>query len=1582
MKKFSLYGALVVALLLGAYGLWTTTQNTPKTPAPATPPPARELIAKESTLFSTPSEKAGVLTPAQTFLQPTAKTEAKQVPMIQDQMFVRGFANLQAKELPKEIKNGIVESYTFTNTKAPKEIYNEITPSIGNYAKFEFPTPDKVYSFEGTVYRSHAGVISIVGKTNESENRNVIITLSTEGSYGVLEENQYKHIIASTETPNVWSYDLVDATKVTLMEADNEMVEQLRAKSGFSNKSTGWENAEMENDDAFSSIDLLILFDTNALTYANNKGGIQVFAQARVDAINECAKNCGVNAVFNLVAARTLNYTSPGNLTEALTAISNLNGQTGSQYNNVETIANEVGADVICLLAQPGNPTVAGVGWGARNYPNDLDVRLSRSVTLTDYAETNYTMHHEMGHTMGAGHSDLQVLSPGPQMFSYSAGWYGTTNAVCTVMSYNDRNNTGNRVPRINYFSTPLKTYNNEVTGNATTQDNVRTINITAPDVQNYRPSMLPSIDVTPTLQVDANAGTCKITVKNTSQGAAITWTAKCGAAWLTSATPTTGTLKVGETTEVEVAYRLNDTNAERKGTVSFSIAGSEMVVACTIIQKAPEPIMAVSTNNLGNVTSAPGTKTFSVSNVGTGVIRLTLTSDVDWVRAASNITAIPGPDGTATVTVQYERNTSGVQREATITVSSTTPNTQNAPQEVILTQSETAPTLAVDPTKIEVNPNPQTVEVNISNTGDPKLEWNIDATTLPNWLTLTEYTGTLEARSSRKVEFTFAENPQGGIRSCTILVTSPTEGVDYAPQTIEISQYNNCPILTVSTNALTVPYTMGTKTFEIHNIGTRDLDWTIDLPENNFVTITPMGGFLASNAKTTVSVNYPENMNIDPRSMTFSVTSNTKDVVGSPKVITFTQDPPKPELTLSANSMNVSEVAGDYNFTISNTREGNMNWTIENNNSWITVTPKSGSSYVGNSSDVTFSVNSNPTFKTRTGIITVIARGVENSPQILTVTQNPGTAILEITPVVIQSPSYTETHQVVVSNSGTAPMNLTTLIPSNVNWLSVAPSNFTVNGGESVSLNIYAFENTQDVPVTSSITVKSLTPEAQGAPQTITITKSERISTPILAVSENAFDVTASEGSVTLTLSNIGELPMDWTLNTSEGLSASPNTGNLVAQGSQEVTLQYTANSQVELRTLIAEITTTTPDAQNVPQEITISQSGTDLDPWDPNDDTVNGATELVCADTVQTQSGHAIAHSKDKEDWFKIPVTQGSSYLIKFIATPNDAPTLTLTLMDENYSTIQKMNMDKTKTSQSLLFIANVDKTIYVQAKGKNEGSYAVQYQTIVLSANDNTFGVSAEPISVEDLFFTFTDTDNVYFARKPSAAGIYQDPAKGKIKKSSIKVYNFEKNGNEINVYNNGNHALFNTKVYNKSVKSGVYTYDFLKDTSFEKGQLPFLDIAVTVTTKDAYNEMTHPFGKQMINVNRTLHVIPPKIEYINDSALISDTVSIDSTWVEFRIYGKHFGKAKPKAWIEYKSAGKILKAAFKVGVVNTANGAKDPITKSPYTNSKTAESYIQLKYPTRWNKEIPASDDGKYYIVISTGKRMCAYPLEIK
>ncbi len=284
-------------------------------------------------------------------------------------------------------------------------------------------------------------------------------------------------------------------------------------------------------------VDILIAYDKNAASWAASYGGgINSFAQVAVAKLNTAIGNTGLQSYFQfrLVGVTTVNATT----TDTQEALHAARDQS-SGWQSIASKRDEVGADIVSVLIDTGSAygtvgygysLVSGsslTGFGANAY----NASAIRSVNQA------HTMTHEIGHNLGAGHSDMQKDSPGPQRYNYSAGYYFKGNdgvSYHTIMSY-DNDGYGGRYTEAPLFSSANHYYKGVKVGNAT-HDNTRTIRETysyaaqwrtrKPDLRPYQPSKWSS-----PLVVSASSSTATTSTSSKfldSDNLYVSWAVEC----------------------------------------------------------------------------------------------------------------------------------------------------------------------------------------------------------------------------------------------------------------------------------------------------------------------------------------------------------------------------------------------------------------------------------------------------------------------------------------------------------------------------------------------------------------------------------------------------------------------------------------------------------------------------------------------------------------------------------------------------------------------------------------------------------------------------------------------------------------------------------------------------------------------------------------------------------------------------------------------------------------------------------------------------------------------------------------------
>ena len=205
-------------------------------------------------------------------------------------------------------------------------------------------------------------------------------------------------------------------------------------------------------------------------------------------------------------------------------------------------------------------------------------------------------------------------------------------------------------------------------------------------------------------------------------------------------------------------------------------------------------------------------------------------------------------------------------------------------------------------------------------------------------------------------------------------------------------------PALSVSKTSLSYSATQGgadpaAQTFDVTNTGGGSLSYTA-AESASWLTVSPASGSAPGTVTATASI-----AGLAPGTYTAPIAVTAGGATGSPKTVdvTLTVNPQAPALALTPASMSFTATAGGANpaaqtANVSNTGGGTLNWTASDNQTWLSVTPASGTGAGA------LSVSTNVAglaAGTYTGTVTVTAAGATGSPKTIavTLTVNPADA-------------------------------------------------------------------------------------------------------------------------------------------------------------------------------------------------------------------------------------------------------------------------------------------------------------------------------------------------------------------------------------------------------------------------------------------------------------------------------------------------------------------------------------------------------------------------------------------------------------
>jgi uncharacterized protein (TIGR03437 family) len=314
---------------------------------------------------------------------------------------------------------------------------------------------------------------------------------------------------------------------------------------------------------------------------------------------------------------------------------------------------------------------------------------------------------------------------------------------------------------------------------------------------------------------------------------------------------------------------------------------------------------------------------------------------------------------------------------------------------------------------------------------------------------TNTSISATLPASLTGLVTLEVQATP--GIDAITIMAAAPGASLAAAPSSLQFAD----------TAGGAIP---AAQSIQISNGGTGTLAWTATSNES-WLTVSPASGTAPSTVTVSVS---PAGMTAG--SYTGAVTITASGASNSPLsvAVTLTVTAAAPSLTVAPQSLAFTYTAGgavpaaqtvSIGNSAGNSGAGTLTWTATSSQSWLSVSPASGTA----PSTVTVSVSPAALIagKTYTGTIQITAPGASNSPisVAVTLTVAASTATLAVSPQ-----SLTFTYVYTAGGTAPAPQNLSISIGgsgslswsavSSVFWASVSPASGSASATVSVSVN------------------------------------------------------------------------------------------------------------------------------------------------------------------------------------------------------------------------------------------------------------------------------------------------------------------------------------------------------------------------------------------------------------------------------------------------------------------------------------------------------------------------------------------------
>ena len=232
-------------------------------------------------------------------------------------------------------------------------------------------------------------------------------------------------------------------------------------------------------------VDVLVAYTPGARREAGN---IDAFIQFAIDNTHRSYRNSDIGIRLRLVHKHQVRYFPTSDMSLDLDF---LTGPDDGFMDEVHTLRDDYGADLVALIVNRDIESVCGIAWlpDFARFPDTDFGEMGFSVIGQNCETVNfYTFAHEFGHNQGAAHNPFHTFPSPPPTFPYRHGRCNVAEGWNTIMSYGwGEQGFCNR--EIEYFSSPNIRYRGTPTGDATVRDNRRVLLETARRVANFRQS-------------------------------------------------------------------------------------------------------------------------------------------------------------------------------------------------------------------------------------------------------------------------------------------------------------------------------------------------------------------------------------------------------------------------------------------------------------------------------------------------------------------------------------------------------------------------------------------------------------------------------------------------------------------------------------------------------------------------------------------------------------------------------------------------------------------------------------------------------------------------------------------------------------------------------------------------------------------------------------------------------------------------------------------------------------------------------------------------------------------------------------
>ena len=433
---------------------------------------------------------------------------------------------------------------------------------------------------------------------------------------------------------------------------------------------------------------------------------------------------------------------------------------------------------------------------------------------------------------------------------------------------------------------------------------------------------------------------------------------------------------------------------------------------------------------------------TLFVSNVGTGSLEWSITDDQDWLTVSKMTNILDSGADTVLVNV----NRSGLAHGDHVAIISIKSN--GGDQEIIAKLNiDSNPSLSVSPQSLDFGGTTSRELVIIKNSGTGTLDWTLSDD--QDWLVLSQIANSTTTESDSIYVSVMRTGLTGGEYIGNISIISNGGDIDM-PVGMKVIEV---PSLTVTPASIDFGSTESILSATISNTGGDTLLWNLTVSED-WITVSPENG---NSTSETDFVNIIVNRDslVPGNHIGFvAVNSNGGDQNISISVIIELE----PILDVTPQSLDFGKTELEKLLNITNQGAGTLNWTVIDDQDWMTISPTTGATTSGTDIVNVTVDRTGLTGSDFTGIITINSNGgAVNISVGMGVSEAP---VLDVSPLILDFDSTRTDSTFSIRNSGGGTLTWSIPIVSLPNWITLSPpSGSTTTELDSVNVSISRFD-------------------------------------------------------------------------------------------------------------------------------------------------------------------------------------------------------------------------------------------------------------------------------------------------------------------------------------------------------------------------------------------------------------------------------------------------------------------------------------------------------------------------------------------